>query len=71
MNSAPQSWEFLFVTFSGWVYRHQEKVISYLMEENRVLKEKLGGKRIQFVDHERRRLAVKGKAVVSKYKIEI
>lgn len=63
MNRALQPWEFLLITLSGWVNRHQEKVIDYLIEENRVLKEKLGGKRIRFTDNERRRLAVKGKAL--------
>jgi putative transposase len=43
--------------FSGWVNRHQLDVIEYLQEENRVLKERLGGQRIRFTDVERRRLA--------------
>jgi putative transposase len=45
--------------FSGWVNRHQLDVIEYLQEENRVLKERLGGQRIRFTDVERRRLARK------------
>jgi putative transposase len=45
--------------FSGWVNRHQLDVIEYLQEENRVLKERLGGRRIRFTDAERRRLARK------------
>src|SRR5882757_6601298 len=45
--------------FSGWVNRHQLDVIEYLQEENRVLKERLGGRRIRFTDVERRRLARK------------
>jgi hypothetical protein len=28
---------------SGWINRHQLDVIDYLQEENRVLKERLGG----------------------------
>jgi hypothetical protein len=43
MNRALQPWEFLLNTLSGWVNRHLEKVIDYLIEENRVLKGKLGG----------------------------
>src|SRR6266705_3656727 len=31
----------LFVTLAGWVNRHQQQVIEYLMEENRVLREQL------------------------------
>ena len=38
-------------------------MIAYLKEENRVLKELQGGKRILLNDDQRRRLAVKGKAL--------
>ncbi len=34
----------LFMTFSGLVNRHQANVVAYLVEENRVLKEQLGGR---------------------------
>jgi hypothetical protein len=40
--------------FAAWVNRHQLDVIDYLQEENRVLKERLGGRRIRFTDAERR-----------------
>ncbi len=43
---------------AGWLQRHQQQVISYLLEENRVLKAHLGGSRLQLTDAERRRLAV-------------
>ena len=49
--------------FAGWVNRHQLDVIDYLQEENRVLKERLGGRRIRFTDAERRRLARKAYAL--------
>jgi hypothetical protein len=45
--------------FSGWVNRHQLNVIEYLQEENRVLQDRLGGRRIRFTDSERRRVARK------------
>jgi putative transposase len=51
--------ELALLMFSGWVNRHQLDVIEYLQEENRVLKERLGGQRIRFTDVERRRLARK------------
>ena len=41
--------------------RHQQEVIEYLVEENRVLKEQLGGRRLRLTDDQRRRLAAKGK----------
>jgi hypothetical protein len=47
--------------FAGWVNRHQLDVIEYLLEENRVLKERLGGGRLRFTDAERRRLARKAR----------
>jgi len=53
--------QLLLVTFSGWVNRQQAEVIDYLVEENRVLKEQLRGKRLRLTDDQRRRLAAKGK----------
>ncbi|MCU0665431.1 MAG: hypothetical protein MUC50_24295, partial [Myxococcota bacterium] len=53
--------QFLIFTVSGWVNRRQTNAIEYLQEENRVLREKLGGKRLRFTDKERRRLAIKAK----------
>jgi putative transposase len=49
--------------FAGWVNRHQLDVIEYLQEENRVLKHRLGGRRIRFPDAERRRLPRKAHAL--------
>ena len=40
------------------INRHQEHVIQYLREENRLLRAKLTGKRIPLTDTERRRLAI-------------
>jgi transposase InsO family protein len=40
-----------------------QRTIDYLMAENRILKQKLGKKRILLTDEERRVLAVKGKAL--------
>jgi transposase InsO family protein len=48
----------LIAMIAGWLNRHQQQVIDYLLEENRTLHTKLGGKRIRFTDAERRRLAV-------------
>ncbi|RKY20579.1 MAG: hypothetical protein DRQ55_07150 [Planctomycetota bacterium] len=43
--------------------RRQQQVIEYLVEENRVLKEQLGGRRLRLSDDQRRRLAAKGKLI--------
>jgi putative transposase len=55
--------QLLLATFAGWVGRQQSAVITYLVEENRILKEQLesGGKRLRFTDDQRRRLVAKGK----------
>jgi hypothetical protein len=49
--------------FAGWVNRYQLDLIDYNQEENRLLKERLGGQRIRFTDAERRRLVRKAFAL--------
>jgi transposase InsO family protein len=61
MKTAFQPLQLLLMMFSGWVNRHQQQVIDYLLEENRVLRELHKGKRLRFNDRQRRRLARKGK----------
>ncbi len=56
-------WQFLALTFAGWVSRSQQDAIEYLKEENRVLREQLGERRIRFTNDQRRRLAAKAKAL--------
>jgi hypothetical protein len=48
---------------AGWFNRQQQVVIVYLIEENRVIKEQIGGRRLRFTDEKRKRLAVKAKAL--------
>jgi putative transposase len=43
--------------------QRQLQVIDYLREENRVLREQLGGRRVRLNDDQRRRLAVRAKAL--------
>lgn len=47
----------LIAMIAGWLQRHQQHVIAYLQEENRILKAHLGGRRLRLTDTERRRLA--------------
>src|SRR5215468_8347860 len=49
----------------------QLQVIEYLREENRVLREQLGGRRVRLNDKQRRRLAVKAKALGRKALAEV
>ena len=53
----------LLLLTSSWVRRHQQAVIDYLLEENRVLIEQRNGNRLLLTDDQRRRLAAKGKAI--------
>jgi len=53
--------DFLLVAVAGLVNEHQLRVIEYLLEENRILRELVGKKRLRFTDEHRRRLAVKAK----------
>ena len=45
------------MAIAGWMNRQQQAVIEYLQEENRILREKLGTKRILLNDSQKRRLA--------------
>jgi hypothetical protein len=51
----------LLISLAGWMNQQQADVIDYLQEENRVLREQLGNKRLRLNDDQRRRLAVKAK----------
>ena len=55
--------QILVVALAGWLHRQQQDVLEYFQEENRILREHLKGKRTRFTDDQRRRLAVKGKAL--------
>src|SRR5258705_12760294 len=63
MSCAPPLLSFLLMVVSGWVYRHQLIVMEFLQAENRLLKERLRGKRIRFTDAERALLARKARVV--------
>src|SRR5262245_35017558 len=43
---------------TGWLERRERDAIAYLVEENRLLRHQLGGRRLRFTDADRRRLAV-------------
>jgi transposase InsO family protein len=54
---------FVIALVAGWVNRHQQELIEYLQDENRLLREQLGGRRLRFTDAQRRRLAIAAKRV--------
>lgn len=48
---------FLILLVASWLRRHQAEALEYLQAENRVLRARLGPKRLRFSDPERRLLA--------------
>jgi hypothetical protein len=66
MGPAPSLLTLLLAVVSGWVHRCQLLVIEFLQAENRMLKDRLRGKRIRFTDPERALLARKAKRSVGK-----
>ena len=63
MGTVNEALPLLLQLFAGWVSRQQLDVIDCLQEENRVLRQQLGGRRLRLTDAQRRRLAVRGKAI--------
>jgi len=62
-NTAFQPRQLLLVSAAGWMGRRQQDVIEYLVEENRVLKEQLGGCCLRLTAEQRRSLAAKGSVI--------
>jgi hypothetical protein len=63
MRASLDPFSFLVRAIAGWMSRHQQDVIAYLVEENRVLREQIGNQRLKFNDDQRRRLAAKAKSL--------
>jgi len=61
--SLSQPLQFVLVALAGWVNQEQRDVIDYLQEENRVLREQLGARRLRFTDNRRRRFAAKARTL--------
>jgi putative transposase len=54
---------FVLIALSVWMNQRQLRVIDYLREENRVLREQLGDRRLRLNDAQRRRLAAKAQGL--------
>ncbi len=63
MNAALFPLRYLVAASALWLNRQQQVAIDYVKEENLLLKEKLGGRQLHFTDAERRRLAIRAKAL--------
>ena len=49
--------QFVVVADAGWMNQRKQQAIEYLREENRVLREQLGNRRVRLNDDQRHRLA--------------
>ena len=61
LTSRAPALKLLLLFFAGLIQREQARTIDYLVEENRILRQQLGKRRLRLTDDQRRRLAVKGK----------
>ena len=61
MSLALDPLRLLLISLAGYLNQQQQDVIDYLQEENRVLREQVGNKRLRLNDDQRRRLAVRAK----------
>ena len=71
MSRVLDPFRFVLIAFAGWMNQRQLQIIDYLREENRVLREQLGGRRIRFNNDQRRRLAAKAKGLGRRLLAEI
>ena len=49
----------LLLTVTSWLDRREREVLAYLIEENRVLRQQLNGRRLRLTDDDRRQLAAR------------
>ena len=63
MNFILQPWQVAFVMVSAWVNHRQQENIAFQNDQIEALLETQGKKRVLLTDDQRRRLAVKGKAI--------
>ena len=66
MSGVLDAFRFMLIAVAGGMNPRQLAVMAYLREENRVLREQLGGRRLRLNDDQRRRLAAKAKGLGKK-----
>ncbi|MGH8248933.1 MAG: integrase core domain-containing protein, partial [Gammaproteobacteria bacterium] len=62
---------FVLIAVAGWMNQRQLHAMDYLREENRVLREQLGDRRLRLTDDQRRRLAARAKGLGRKLLAEV
>src|SRR6516162_2010778 len=71
MRAVLDPFSFVVISIAGWMNQRQQQVIEYLVEENRVLREQFGNRRMRFTDDQRCRLAAKAKKLGRKILAQI
>src|SRR5438270_11763399 len=71
MSRMLDPFQFLVLAIAGWMNHRQLHIIECLREENRVLREQLGDRRLRFNDDQRRRLAAQAKGLGRKLLAEV
>src|SRR5512145_3128768 len=71
MPTVLDPFRFVLIAVAGWMNQCQLQMIEYLREENRVLREQLGERRLRHTDDQRRRLAAKAKGLGRKLLAEV
>src|SRR3989454_9022139 len=61
MHAPLDPFSLVVTSIAGWMNQHQQHLIEYLIEENRVLREQIGSRRMRFSDNQRCRLATRAK----------
>lgn len=60
--------QMVLAVLTGWLDRREREALAYLIEENRLLRRQLGGRRLRLTDDDRRRLVARayriGRAVL-------
>jgi putative transposase len=55
----PAALQMVLGVLTGWLARREREAVAYLVEENRLLRRQLGGRRLGLTDEDRRRLAAR------------
>ena len=63
MSRSFDPFRFLLIAVAGWMNQEQQQIVDYLREENRVLRAQILTRRLRLDDNQRRRLAVRAKAL--------